>query len=264
MLYRWHDQGCPGRRVWRRRRPVLCRRGSKGDPGVLPRSRAHRRQPGRCAALGGEPDQRRRAERDSAAASPCGAVLGGLLHGSLHGDDRTAGNTITTVQQAMSLFFQEQIRSRCALSAGRLATDLADVIRRSGTIYLLGREDPYASASPLMTAVAEHVLDTALELANTSPWGRLCPPSHVLWRRYCGPAPRGDPPAQGALRACSRRERQTHHRSHGSLHGWQSWTPAPCRPAAAAHWLTKDVSGCRRRKNGLSPPSPRREIGDHD
>lgn len=41
----------------------------------------------------------------------------------------------------------------------------------AGTIYLLGREDPYASASPLMTALAEHVLDTALALANTSPWG---------------------------------------------------------------------------------------------
>jgi len=27
-----------------------------------------------------------------------------------------------------------------------------------------------------MTALAEHVLDTALALANTSPWGRLCPP----------------------------------------------------------------------------------------
>ena len=37
----------------------------------------------------------------------------GLLQGALHGDDRTAGNTITTVQQALSLFFQEQIRRRC-------------------------------------------------------------------------------------------------------------------------------------------------------
>jgi hypothetical protein len=34
----------------------------------------------------------------------------GLLRGALHGDDRTAGNTITTVQQAMALFFQESIR----------------------------------------------------------------------------------------------------------------------------------------------------------
>jgi type IV secretion system protein VirD4 len=100
----------------------------------------------------------------------------GLLHGALHGDDRTAGNTITTIQQAMSLFFQEQIRRRCVPSRSRPATDLADVIRRGGTIYLLGREDPSASASPLMTAVAEHVLDTALGLANTSPWCRLCPP----------------------------------------------------------------------------------------
>ncbi|MFC3689267.1 type IV secretory system conjugative DNA transfer family protein [Aquipuribacter hungaricus] len=100
----------------------------------------------------------------------------GLLHGALHGDDRTAGNTTTTVQQAMSLFFQADIRTRCTPGPGRASTDIADVIRRHGTIYLLGREDPYASASPLMTALAEHVLDTALTLANESPWGRLCPP----------------------------------------------------------------------------------------
>jgi type IV secretion system protein VirD4 len=101
----------------------------------------------------------------------------GLLHGALNGDDRTAGNTVTTVQQAMNLFFEAGRRRRCVPGAGRPATDVADVIRRAGTIYLLGREDPYASASPLMTAVAEHVLDTGLLLANNSPWGgRLCPP----------------------------------------------------------------------------------------
>ncbi len=101
----------------------------------------------------------------------------GLLQGALHGDDRTAGNTTTTVQQAMGLFFQAEIRNRCIPSPGRPATNLAEVIRRRGTIYLLGREDPYASASPLMTAVAEQVLDTGLALANSSPYGgRLCPP----------------------------------------------------------------------------------------
>ncbi len=100
----------------------------------------------------------------------------GLLHGALHGDDRTAGNTVTTVQQAMSLFFQADIRGRCVPAEDRPATDVADLIRQCGTIYLLGREDPYASASPLMTAVAEHVLDTALGLANQSMYGRLCPP----------------------------------------------------------------------------------------
>lgn len=100
----------------------------------------------------------------------------GLLQGALRGDERTAANTITTVQQAMELFFQPAIRDRCIPDDHRPATDIAQVIRERGTFYLLGREDPYASASPLMTALAEHVLDTALRLANRSEWGRLCPP----------------------------------------------------------------------------------------
>ncbi len=99
----------------------------------------------------------------------------GLLHGALHGDDRTAGNTATTVQQAMALFFQQSLRARCTPGPGRPATDLADLIAKGGTIYLLGRDDPYTSASPLMTAIAEHVLDTALLVATASPSGRLCP-----------------------------------------------------------------------------------------
>jgi len=100
----------------------------------------------------------------------------GLLHGALNGDHRTVGNTITTCQQALALFFQPDIRRRCVPSQDRPATDVADVIDRGGTFYLLGREDPYASASPLMTALTEHILDTALVLANRSEWGRLCPP----------------------------------------------------------------------------------------
>jgi type IV secretory pathway TraG/TraD family ATPase VirD4 len=99
----------------------------------------------------------------------------GLLSGALHGSADTVGNTVTTVQQAMSLFFQPEIRARCVPSRGRPATDIADLISRQGTVYLLGREDPYASAAPLMTAIAEHVLDTALWVATTSPHGRMTP-----------------------------------------------------------------------------------------
>ena len=99
----------------------------------------------------------------------------GLLAGALHGSADTVGNTVTTVQQAMSLFFQPSIRARCVPSPGRPATDLADVLARHGTVYLLGRDDPYASASPLMTAVAEHVLDSALAMATASPHGRVTP-----------------------------------------------------------------------------------------
>jgi type IV secretion system protein VirD4 len=80
------------------------------------------------------------------------------------------------VQQALALFFQADIRRRCTPAPGRPATDIPALLAAGGTIYLLGREDPYASASPLMTALAEHVLDTALQLAGSSPTGRLCPP----------------------------------------------------------------------------------------
>jgi len=99
----------------------------------------------------------------------------GLLSGALHGSADTVGNTVTTVQQAMGLFFQPEIRSRCVPTPGRPATDIAGLIAARGTVYLLGREDPYASAAPLMTAVAEQVLDTALALATTSQHGRLTP-----------------------------------------------------------------------------------------
>ena len=75
----------------------------------------------------------------------------------------------------MALLFQPSIRARCVPSAGRPATDITDVLARRGTVYLLGRDDPYASASPLMTAVAEQVLDTALAMATASPYGKLTP-----------------------------------------------------------------------------------------
>lgn len=99
----------------------------------------------------------------------------GLLSGALHGAPETVSNTVATVHQALGLFFQPEIRARCVPSAGRPATDIADLIARNGTIYLLAREDPYTSASPLMTAAAEMILDTALQQATLSRYGRLTP-----------------------------------------------------------------------------------------
>ena len=61
------------------------------------------------------------------------------------------------------------------LLTGVYSSDDDALPSNGGTVYLLGRDDPYASASPLMTAVAEHVLDTALSLAARSPYGRVTP-----------------------------------------------------------------------------------------
>jgi len=48
------------------------------------------------------------------------------------------------------------------------ATDIADLIARQGTVYLLGREDPYASAAPLMATArvrdSRRVLDVMVVL----------------------------------------------------------------------------------------------------
>lgn len=90
-------------------------------------------------------------------------------------DPRTAGNTRTTVHQAMEPFLQSAYRARFTPSEEHPATDVAEVLRRGGTIFLLGREDPYSSATPLMTAVVEHVIETARWLAEPSPLHRLAP-----------------------------------------------------------------------------------------
>ena len=75
----------------------------------------------------------------------------------------------------MALFFQALHPPPLHPRTGPTGHRPARSDRPGGTIYLLGRDDPYASASPLMTAIAEHVLDTALAMAMASPHGRLCP-----------------------------------------------------------------------------------------
>ena len=99
-----------------------------------------------------------------------------LLNGALNGAPETSMNTKTTVHQAMELFFQPAILERCVPTPDRPATSLRDLVEAQATVYLLGREDPYLSVSPLMTAVAEDILDTAVDVAQRSAYGRLTPP----------------------------------------------------------------------------------------
>ena len=76
----------------------------------------------------------------------------------------------------MDIFFQPAIRARCVPTPGNPATDLRALITEKGTLYLLGRDDPYLSTAPMMTAVAEDILDTVLAVAYAAPHGRLTPP----------------------------------------------------------------------------------------
>jgi hypothetical protein len=131
----------------------------------------------RRAHLAGRPAQRGSSRGDPADPPGCRAVLGRTTarraprrrpHGWQHHHHRSAGDG--AVLPGID-------PPSCTPRTGRPATDLVGVIESGGTVYLLGRDDPYASASPLLTAVAEQVLDTALHLGMASPHGRLCPPS---------------------------------------------------------------------------------------
>lgn len=98
-----------------------------------------------------------------------------LVYSALHGDPRTASNTRTTVHQAVAALLQPAMMERCVPTPHAPAVDIHDVIRNNGTFYFLGREDPYQSATPFMTAAVEAVLDAALDVAAESPHSRLCP-----------------------------------------------------------------------------------------
>ena len=157
---------------------VLRRRGRQGAA-VLPPRRRPRRAPTSTGVLRWVANPHGTAEpadilREHPHAAP---HWHGLLQGAIHGDERTAANTITTVQQAMALFFQPAIRRplrprRRAARRPTSPTSSAAAARSTCS----DAKTPTLSASPLMTALAEHILDTALRLANASQWGRLCPP----------------------------------------------------------------------------------------
>ena len=130
------------------------------------------RRPG----LGRRPSQRRPAGGDPAHPPGRGTVLGRTAarraarrrpHGRQHDHDGAAvdGAVLPGVDPAPLHPGPRSSRHRPE----------SGLVERGGTVYLLGRDDPYASASPLMTAIAEHVLDTALSMAMASPYGRLCP-----------------------------------------------------------------------------------------
>ena len=78
----------------------------------------------------------------------------GLLRGAM----RDSPVTVATVQQTMAMFMYRDLVRGIAPSHCQRVTDIADLIGRSGTIYLLGKDDPATPVSPLLTAIADDVL----------------------------------------------------------------------------------------------------------
>ncbi|HEX3828192.1 MAG TPA: TraM recognition domain-containing protein [Sporichthyaceae bacterium] len=92
--------------------------------------------------------------------------------GLLAGDPRTLGNTLATLEQALSCYDHPDV----AATATGTGTDLRELISSGGTVYALGKDHPYSSIAPLVTAICEDVLDTAETHAARSPRHRCDPP----------------------------------------------------------------------------------------
>ncbi|PRZ34814.1 type IV secretion system protein VirD4 [Antricoccus suffuscus] len=100
-----------------------------------------------------------------------------LLAGSTRGgDDRTVGNTWTTVRQALSVFQHHDVVARCTPTEHGAATDLDAAIAAAVPILVIGKDDEYSSVTPLLTAVIEDILDRVESAADRSAYRRLAPP----------------------------------------------------------------------------------------
>lgn len=98
-----------------------------------------------------------------------------MLLNSSTGDERTVGNTLVTLDAALECFAHQRVID--ALDGGEdQPTDIPELLDAHGTLYILGKDSATSSVAPLTTAIAEDLLDTAEQHANTSPAGRLDPP----------------------------------------------------------------------------------------
>ncbi|HEX3829084.1 MAG TPA: TraM recognition domain-containing protein [Sporichthyaceae bacterium] len=118
-----------------------------------------------------DPAPRRILDRSPDAAPGWGDKLAGLVTG----DERTVGNTLATLEQALAPFDHEHVAAAIDLPPEK-CTGLRALIEAKGTVYALGKDTPYGSVAPLVTAIVEDVLDTAEAIGYGKPSGRLDPP----------------------------------------------------------------------------------------
>ncbi|MFD8146143.1 type IV secretory system conjugative DNA transfer family protein [Streptomyces sp. NPDC059708] len=106
----------------------------------------------------------------------------------ISGDDRTVGNTRATLAAALAPFAHQEVIDATDVSPEK-ATDLEGLLEANGSVYLLGKDSPTTSVSPLVTAIAEDILDRAEKLAYLRPARRLDPPMLVALDEAANIAP---------------------------------------------------------------------------
>jgi type IV secretion system protein VirD4 len=103
----------------------------------------------------------------------------GMLDAAYRSPEVTRSNLWTTVQTAIAPLLASAARATFAPPPGDSA-DLAGLLRRNATIYLLASERQSAVIAPLVTAFFDELADQAKQLADASPAGRLDPPLGLI------------------------------------------------------------------------------------
>ncbi|WP_084682691.1 type IV secretory system conjugative DNA transfer family protein [Actinomyces israelii] len=100
------------------------------------------------------------------------------LAGALNGDERTVNNVWATVRTCVSEPLMDPAVREAISPAPGEELDIADFIRRRGTLYIVG--DATATSAPLVAAMVEDIYATVNRLANSSEGNRLTPPLGLI------------------------------------------------------------------------------------
>ncbi len=84
-----------------------------------------------------------------------------------------------SVRKALEPFLQDRFQALCSPDPGT-GFDAAAFIRSGGALYLIAGEETAADVAPVLTALVDHVITTARDLAGLSPNERLDPVFSVI------------------------------------------------------------------------------------
>jgi type IV secretory pathway TraG/TraD family ATPase VirD4 len=129
--------------------------------------------------------------RDHPAAA---AGTAAMLDAAYRSPEVTRSNLWTTTQTAIAPLLAPAARATFAPPPGT-GLDIEDVLRANGTIYLLASEKQGRVIAPLVTAFFDELTETAKQLADRAPGGRLDPPLGLFLDEAANIVPLPDLPA---------------------------------------------------------------------
>lgn len=104
---------------------------------------------------------------------------GDELQAALDQDERTRDNSWLGVRQALSGLSDPHVLEAVTPRPGE-GLDPEELLRRKGTLFMIGTSDGAAASAALITALVEDVVNVAKRLAATSTGARLDPPLSLI------------------------------------------------------------------------------------